>query len=57
MEKTNTLTITKVAKHIGVSLRTMYNMVSDGRFPVAPISSSDPRRWNIEDVEKWRLHG
>ena len=50
------MTITKLAEHIGVSLRTMYNMIADGRFPVDPIIGSDPRRWNLEDVEKWRLH-
>ena len=55
MEKEiQTLTLTKVAKHLKIEKRTLYNMVKDGRFNVAPIKGTKPRLWNIEDVEAWR---
>lgn len=53
-----TLTLTELAKYIGVESRTtMYAMIQDGRFPVAPIKGSNPRRWNVEDVDNWRFGG
>lgn len=49
-----TLTLTQLAEYIGVKKRSLYNMISDGRFPVRPIPNLVPRRWNVEDVDKWR---
>lgn len=56
MDEKTTLTLTELAKYIGVDSRTtLYNMIQDGRFPVAPIKGSNPRRWNVEDVDNWRF--
>ena len=49
-----TLNVQDVARLIGVSRRTLYNMLNDGRFPVLPISGTSPRRWNLDAVEAWR---
>lgn len=54
MKTAKTLNICEVAEYIGVSRRTIYNMVDQGRFPVKPIKGTKPRRWNIDAVEKWR---
>lgn len=48
------LKLVDVAEYLGIPKRTLYDMLGDGRFPVAPIPDSKPRRWNIEDVEAWR---
>lgn len=50
-----TLTLTKLAEHLGIPKRTLYDMIADGRFPVQPILGSHPRRWAVEHVEAWRL--
>lgn len=50
-----TLNLTEVARYIGVTKRTLYTMIENGRFPVQPIKGTDPRRWNVEDVDNWRL--
>ena len=52
-----TLTLTEVARELGVTKKTLYTMIADGRFPVQPIKGSIPRRWNVEDVENWRFGG
>ena len=57
MDENNTLTLTELAKYIGVVRKTLYIMIQDGRFPVSPIKGSQPRRWNVEDVDKWRFGG
>lgn len=57
MDEQKTLTLTEVAKFIGVTKKTLYIMIADGRFPVEPIKGTNPRRWNIEDVENWRFGG
>lgn len=49
-----TLNLTQLAEYLGIKKRTLYNMIEDGRFPVPPIKGTDPRRWNIEDVDAWR---
>lgn len=49
-----TLTLTELADYIGIKKRTLYNMIRDGRFPVQSIPRLQPRRWNIEDIDKWR---
>lgn len=49
-----TLTLTELAQYIGVKKRSLYNMIADGRFDVEPIPRLSPRRWNVEDVDKWR---
>lgn len=55
-ELSATLTLTKVARLIGVTKKTLYNMIEDGRFSVEPIKGTHPRRWAIEEIEKWRLN-
>lgn len=49
-----TLKLTDVAQYLGLTKRTLYNMIDDGRFPVTPIPGTKPRRWNVEDVDAWR---
>lgn len=39
-----------VAEHLGVTRATFYNMLKDGRFSVAPIPGTDPRRWRVDEV-------
>jgi excisionase family DNA binding protein len=53
MKKQKTLNISEVAEYIGVSRRTFYNMIEDGRFPVKPIKGTDPRRWNVDSIDSW----
>lgn len=50
-----TLTLTELSEYIGVHKRTLYRMIKDKRFPVDPIARSKPSRWNVEDVDAWRL--
>lgn len=49
-----TMNLTGLARYLGYSRRSLYNMIADGRFPVPPISVHGPRRWNVEDVDAWR---
>jgi predicted DNA-binding transcriptional regulator AlpA len=49
-----TMTLTQISIYIGVSKKTLYNMILDKRFDVEPIRGTKPRRWNIEDVDHWR---
>ena len=51
------LTLTEFADFLGIPKRTLYRMIEDGRFPVQPIKGTDPRRWNVEDVENWLKGG
>ena len=51
------LTLTELANFLGIPKRTFYRMIEDGRFPVQPIKGTDPRRWNVEDVENWLKGG
>lgn len=55
MNDKKTLNLTQVAERIGISRKTLYNMIEDGQFPVSPIKGLYPRRWNVEDVDAWRL--
>lgn len=48
-----TLTLTELAKYIGIGRRTLYVMILEDRFPVPPIKGTDPRRWSVEAVDKW----
>lgn len=48
------MTLTQIADYLGIKKRTLYNMLSDGRFDVVPIPRTEPRRWNVEDVDAWR---
>ena len=57
MDNGKTLSLTELAKYLGFSRRVLYVMIQDGRFPVAPIKGSNPRRWNVEDVDNWRFGG
>ena len=50
-----TMNITELAKYVDIPKRTLYDMIADGRFPVAPIKGSHPRKWALEHVESWRL--
>lgn len=47
------LTITKLAEYIGIPKRTLYDMITDGRFDVAPQRGSDPRKWHVDNVDAW----
>ena len=49
----DTANLTKVAKMTGISRRTLYKMIDDGRFPVAPISGTKPPRWSVQAVTDW----
>lgn len=51
------LTLTELAEFLGIPKRTLYRMIEDGRFPVQPIKGTDPRRWNVDDVENWLKGG
>lgn len=51
---TKILKVVDVARHLGVPVRTLYDMIKDGRFAVQPIPGTKPRRWNIEDIDAWR---
>lgn len=48
-----TYTLTTAAQYIGVSRKSLYNMLSDGRFPVKPIPGTNPRRWSKDDLDAW----
>lgn len=52
-ETSLTMTLTDVSKHVGIKRRTLYNMLNDGRFPVKCIPGTNPRRWNVNDVNAW----
>lgn len=43
-----------VALYLGVPVRTLYDMLNDGRFSAQPIPGTKPRRWNVEDIDAWR---
>lgn len=47
------LKLVDVARHLGIPKRTLYDMVNSGRF-IEPIPGTKPRRWNFEDIERWR---
>lgn len=49
-----TMTLTQTANYLGIPKTTLYDMIKDGRFKVEPIKGMSPRRWNIEDIDKWR---
>ena len=50
-----TMNLTELHEYLGIPKRTLYDMIQDGRFPVAPIKGLHPRRWNVEDVDAWRF--
>lgn len=49
-----TYTLAKAARYLGVTRQTLYNMLKDGRFPVQPIPGTQPRRWNVADLDAWK---
>ena len=53
MEEIGTLCLTQVAARVRIQKRTLYNMINDGRFDVAPIPRTRPRRWSIVAVDAW----
>lgn len=48
------MNLTELANYLGIKKRTLYDMINDKRFPVEPIKGMQPRRWNIEDIDRWR---
>lgn len=48
-----TLNIAGTARHIGVSRKTLYNMINDGRFAVPSIPNTRPRRWSVVELNQW----
>lgn len=54
-ESPKTLTLTAVADEVGVTRKTLYTMISDGRFPVKPIKGTQPPRWNPDAVAAWKV--
>lgn len=48
-----TLTLTELAKYIGIPKRTLFDMIVDKRFPIEPIVKSTPRVWSTEQVDQW----
>lgn len=53
--KPKTLNLTGVAERLGISRKTMFNRIRNGKFPVPAIPDTYPRRWNVEDVDAWRF--
>ena len=49
-----TVNLTGAALRVGIKRRTLYNMMNDGRFTVAPIAGTRPRLWRCEDLDEWR---
>lgn len=47
------LNITKLSAYVGIPKRTLYDMIRDGRFPVEPVKGTQPRLWNVKDVDEW----
>ena len=54
MTDLETLTLTQVAIATNIKKRTLYNMKSDGRFPVKAIPGSKPPRYRKADIEAWQ---
>lgn len=50
-----TFNLTELSKYLGIAKRTLHDMIKDNRFPVKPIRGLEPRRWNKEDIDSWRL--
>lgn len=48
------LSLTEVAKYLGIPKRTFYRMIEKNQFPVAPIPRTEPRKWSVDDVDLWR---
>ena len=48
-----TVNLSDAARHVGIKRRTLYNMLQDGRFPVAPIPRTKPRLWATADLDEW----
>ncbi|PZP39392.1 MAG: hypothetical protein DI598_20005 [Pseudopedobacter saltans] len=46
--------LTKMSEYLKISRRTLYNMISDGRFSVPAVKGTKPRLWNMSEVEEWR---
>ena len=53
LKMSKTLSLTKLADHVGIKKRTLHNMIKDGRFPVEPIKGTQPRLWSTKDVDAW----
>ena len=51
------ITLTELVIFTCIPKRTLYRMIKDGRFPIQPIKGSNPRRWNVEEVESWLKGG
>ena len=49
----NTLRISDVSEYVGIKLRTLHEMLKEGRFPVEPLPGIKPRRWSKTDIDAW----
>lgn len=50
-----TMNLTQLAEYLGITTKTLSRMIDDGRFPVKPVDGFLQARWNVEDVDAWRL--
>jgi len=48
-----TMTLTQIALATNIKKRTLYNMKTDGRFPVLQIPGSKPPRYRKTDIDAW----
>lgn len=55
MEK-KLLTLTEFAAYLGMSRKTLYKKLKDGTIPVQAVRGIHPKKWNIEDIDEWRLN-
>lgn len=55
MEEPKTLNITQLSAYLGIKKRTMFYMIKSGRFDVPYIRGFNTKRWNVEDVDRWRF--
>ena len=40
-----------IASHIGITIPTLNTWINTGRFAIAPIPGTQPRRWRVADIE------
>jgi len=48
------MNLTQLCAYLGIPRRTLYVMIDDKRFPVAPIKGVYPRKWSKEHVDVWK---
>lgn len=47
------LTLTELAKFLNINKRTFYRRIQSNDFPVRPIPRTNPRKWSVDDVNRW----